>query len=100
MTRVLHRTGVHDAAVDTDPHWRMHAVCRSIGDYLFFAAPGESSGVRARRERAAKQICTTCPVLMQCRAYAHANPEPYGVWGGMSEAERNATSSTPTITGS
>lgn len=32
-------------------------------------------------------ICNTCPVILDCRAYARANPE-YGVWGGETEDER------------
>ncbi|MGA1479922.1 MAG: WhiB family transcriptional regulator, partial [Candidatus Nanopelagicales bacterium] len=31
-----------------------------------------------------------CPVLAQCAAHALAVREPYGVWGGMSEDDREA----------
>ncbi len=37
----------------------------------------------------AKQVCRGCPVLEQCRRHALAVQEPYGVWGGLSEGERN-----------
>ena len=36
----------------------------------------------------AKKICAACPVLAECRAHAIPN-EHYGVWGGLSESERN-----------
>ena len=38
--------------------------------------------------RAAKEICLACPVLQQCRSHALAVREPYGVWGGLTEDER------------
>jgi len=38
--------------------------------------------------RAAKRICQTCKVTAECLAYALANDERFGVWGGMSERER------------
>ena len=34
-------------------------------------------------------MCQTCPVVEQCRRHALAVHEPYGVWGGLSEAERD-----------
>ena len=39
---------------------------------------------------AAKAVCNSCPVMMQCREQALAIREPYGVWGGLSEEEREA----------
>lgn len=35
-----------------------------------------------------KAICATCPVQALCLAYAIANDEKDGVWGGMTRAER------------
>jgi WhiB family redox-sensing transcriptional regulator len=35
-------------------------------------------------------ICATCPVLKQCAEHALSVREPYGVWGGMSEDDREA----------
>ncbi|WP_162237328.1 WhiB family transcriptional regulator, partial [Aeromicrobium sp. Leaf272] len=32
--------------------------------------------------------CARCPVIEQCREHALTVQEPYGVWGGLSEAER------------
>ena len=37
---------------------------------------------------AAKAVCQTCPVRAECAAHALAAREPYGVWGGFTEAER------------
>jgi WhiB family redox-sensing transcriptional regulator len=41
-----------------------------------------------RREIAAKSVCRTCPVRPECAAHALVAREPYGVWGGFTEAER------------
>jgi WhiB family redox-sensing transcriptional regulator len=49
---------------------------------------GERGNVRARRERAAKQICRNCPVPTACRRLRLTATESYGIWGGMSETER------------
>ncbi|MDQ0377478.1 WhiB family redox-sensing transcriptional regulator [Amycolatopsis thermophila] len=54
----------------------------------FFHPDGERGPARARREARAKAICQSCPVLRLCREHALAVHEPYGIWGGLSEAER------------
>jgi len=33
-------------------------------------------------------VCVRCPVLRQCRQHALSVREPYGVWGGLSEEDR------------
>lgn len=70
--------------------WQLHAACREVDTELFFHPEGERGPRRARREAAAKAICRGCPVLLACREHALAVREPYGVWGGMSESEREA----------
>jgi WhiB family redox-sensing transcriptional regulator len=56
---------------------------------FFFHPEGERGPARANRETRAKQVCRGCPVLEQCRRHALAAHEPYGVWGGLSESERD-----------
>ncbi|MGH3615573.1 MAG: WhiB family transcriptional regulator, partial [Pseudonocardia sp.] len=36
----------------------------------------------------AKQVCEHCPVIDMCREFALETREPFGVWGGLAEAER------------
>jgi WhiB family redox-sensing transcriptional regulator len=55
---------------------------------MFFHPDGERGRARAQRETRAKEMCKRCPVLVECRAHALAVCEPYGIWGGMSESER------------
>ncbi|RDI63342.1 WhiB family transcriptional regulator [Nocardia pseudobrasiliensis] len=68
--------------------WQIRGACRGLDSSLFFYPDGERGRARTARENRAKQICHTCPVLAQCRTYALRVREPYGVWGAMTEAER------------
>lgn len=55
---------------------------------MFFHPDGERGRARAHRESQAKKMCRQCPVITQCRAHALQVGEPYGIWGGLSESER------------
>ena len=69
--------------------WQLEGACRGNDSSLFFHPEGERGPARSGREARAKQICAGCPVVEPCRAHALSVREPYGVWGGMSEAERD-----------
>src|SRR6476661_6133105 len=64
-------------------------VARVVGWTARCSSTRRTSPARAHREARAKQICSGCPVLDRCRAHALAVHEPYGVWGGLSESERD-----------
>ncbi|MGF1431550.1 WhiB family transcriptional regulator [Kitasatospora sp. LaBMicrA B282] len=68
--------------------WHTGAACRRDEAALFFAPSKEPTAARLAREQHAKQVCAGCPVLLSCREHALAQPEPYGVWGGLTAAER------------
>ena len=68
--------------------WQMKAACRGLDSEMFFHPEGERGSAKEARERAAKALCATCPVLMECRAHALKVREPFGVWGGLTESER------------
>jgi WhiB family redox-sensing transcriptional regulator len=70
--------------------WQLLGACRAEDPSVFFHPEGERGSARARREAAAKAICARCPVLDACASHALAVREPYGVWGGMSEDDRDA----------
>jgi len=70
--------------------WQLQGLCRELPTEMFFHPEGERGPRRRNRETAAKAVCNTCPVLAQCRAHALAVREPYGIWGGLSEEEREA----------
>ena len=69
---------------DYDPAWWMaHKACSPADADLFFPARGDNDAVDA-----AKAICARCEVRADCLAYAYANDEYVGVWGGLSGRER------------
>ncbi|MFF2652126.1 WhiB family transcriptional regulator [Streptomyces sp. NPDC058045] len=73
---------------DQDDPWHTEAVCRRDEAVLFFAPSKEPTAARLSREEAAKRVCGRCPVMVECREHALLQPEPYGVWGGLTAAER------------
>jgi WhiB family transcriptional regulator, redox-sensing transcriptional regulator len=68
--------------------WQRLGLCRGRDSTQFFHPDGERGASRGRREAAAKNVCQGCPVRAECAAQALATREPYGVWGGFTEAER------------
>ncbi|QFG68533.1 WhiB family transcriptional regulator [Ornithinimicrobium pratense] len=91
----LDRTPTSDlSAVPYEPsaegpgEWWQRAACRDRNAELFFHADHERGPSRAVRTAKAKAVCGTCPVIVQCLAYALGNREPYGIWGGLDEQER------------
>lgn len=67
---------------DGQPKWQNHAACRGIDSDLFFPGRGESN-------HEAKAVCAVCPVREACLDAAIANREPLGIWGGLTETERD-----------
>jgi WhiB family redox-sensing transcriptional regulator len=70
--------------------WQLRGACRGEDPEAFFHPEGERGPARTSRENAAKSVCARCPVLRQCAQHALDVREPYGVWGGMSEDERES----------
>ena len=76
------------AAIIEAYDWQLRGACRGADPSVFFLPEAERGPRKARRERAAKEICGSCPVLEQCAAFALSTREPYGVWGGLTPEER------------
>jgi WhiB family redox-sensing transcriptional regulator len=68
--------------------WQRLGLCRGRDSAQFFHPDGERGASRGRREASAKRVCEACPVRAACAAQALSTREPYGVWGGFTEAER------------
>src|SRR5882724_6940813 len=68
--------------------WQLRGLCRGKDSSLFFHPEGERGAARSSRESAAKEICLNCPVQISCADHALRVREPYGVWGGLTEEER------------
>ena len=56
---------------------------------MFFHPEGSAARPARVGRPTPSKICSSCPVLVRCRAHALAVHEPYRVWGGLSEAERD-----------
>jgi len=69
-------------------NWQVRGSCRGADPAMCFHPEGERGPRRDARESAAKAVCGACPVRERCANYALATQEPYGIWGGMSEHER------------
>jgi WhiB family transcriptional regulator, redox-sensing transcriptional regulator len=67
-------------ALEPEP-WQTHAECRGADPDLFFPTQGEATAP-------AKAVCAACPVRIDCLEYAMSNRITFGIWGGMSERER------------
>jgi WhiB family transcriptional regulator, redox-sensing transcriptional regulator len=61
--------------------WMDSALCAQTDPEAFFPEKGGST-------REAKRTCRACEVRAECLEYALEHDEHYGVWGGLSEAER------------
>lgn len=70
--------------------WQLVAACRGVDSSLFFHPEGERGAARSAREASAKEVCMRCPVRAECATHALAVREPYGVWGGLTEDDREA----------
>lgn len=69
--------------------WKDWAVCLSIGT----AEPWFARGKHSRHALVlGKEICSGCPVVKQCLAYAFTAWIEDGTWGGMLEEERRRLS--------
>lgn len=61
--------------------WMSAGVCTQTDAEAFFPIKGSSP-------RQAKKICAGCEVRNQCLQYALDNDIQFGVWGGLTAAER------------
>ena len=79
------------SAQQSPESWQHRAACRGPQAAVFFPPPHfERKRDRLERERRAKAICASCPVINQCLDYALTIREPHGIWGGLNEVERKS----------
>ena len=71
--------------------WQARAACRGMDLSVFFSPHYERGDARHRREQQAKNVCHGCPVLGPCAAFATRTAQAFGVWGGLTEADRGHT---------
>jgi WhiB family redox-sensing transcriptional regulator len=68
--------------------WQQGGACARADPRLFFHPDGERGPARRLREVSALAVCAGCLVLEACRRHALSVREPYGVWGGTTEKDR------------
>ena len=96
MTAARHMTAIRPQVSSADPvNWIDMSACAQIGPGPWDDQATEGARQRGRREALAKSICAECPVIAACLAYAIARRERGGIWGGLTEAERDAGAPTP-----
>lgn len=82
--------GAYEQSTGGPGEWWGQAACRDRNAELFFHSDHERGPSRAMRTAKAKAVCEICPVVAVCLQYALTQPEPYGIWGGLDEHEREA----------
>lgn len=70
-----------DEEMDTD--WVGKALCKGEPTFWFFGDDTHYTSAKL-----AKEICSRCPVAMECLQYALDAPIEYGIWGGLTSNER------------
>lgn len=65
----------------TPGRWADRAACEGQPGSMFFPGPGDSNAP-------AKAVCARCPVRADCLEFAVATSQHHGIWGGLSERER------------
>jgi WhiB family redox-sensing transcriptional regulator len=68
--------------------WQDQGLCRKGRRDLFCEEDRERGARRSRREAGAKRVCAVCPVKAACLQHALQAGEAYGIWGGLTAAER------------
>jgi hypothetical protein len=93
MTTLRHLLGIERKYLEL--HEAIRAVgsveCEELPD-VFFAQEASRESQKLVEE-IAKNICSTCPVKLQCRDYA-LSTRVTGIWGGTTESERYSSSGT------
>lgn len=64
-----------------DLSWKLRAACKEAMEAEIF--------YNSAYQREAKQFCSGCPVRPDCLEYALLTDQSYGIWGGLSESERD-----------
>jgi WhiB family redox-sensing transcriptional regulator len=70
--------------------WMLAAACRGRTELFFAPDDSETRSERRRREAAAKAVCASCAVRVECLMDALESDERFGIWGGLTERERRS----------
>ena len=59
--------------------------CMNYPDLFFQDLKGPEA---IHNQKMAKELCSGCPIINECLAFALKHNEPFGIWGGLSPYER------------
>lgn len=65
------------------PAWADRAACTTQDTETFFP-----ESIKAAAATPAKRVCWDCPVRKTCVSWALGTRQKYGIWGGLTERER------------
>jgi WhiB family redox-sensing transcriptional regulator len=65
--------------------WSDKAACKNDDTEMFFPLPG---GILTQANKDAIEICSWCPVKLQCLQFALDEKMEHGIWGGLIAEER------------
>lgn len=68
----------------TDLDWQERGICNQTDPEIFFPKKGGDAALVA----AAKRVCMSCEVRVECLNYALDNDERFGIFGGLTERQR------------
>lgn len=63
--------------------WMLDGICVGGDPERWFPTPGDSAAIEY-----AVGICNTCPVRVRCLTYALETDSAWGIFGGLTEAQR------------
>lgn len=75
------------SVIAENQNWSDQAQCKGTDVEMFFSDVGTKSQLRFKVLRA-KEICSSCPVRVECLRHSVEHQEEYGIWGGLTAQER------------
>lgn len=77
-------------AMETSWVWQTQGACRDMDSNMFYYEDQERGPAKEKRIADAKAICAGCVVKEECLEFALTINERYGIWGGLTEEERQS----------
>jgi WhiB family redox-sensing transcriptional regulator len=75
-------SGTHDVTKHVDVMaWADGGNCAGVDPEIFFPHRGDSADL-------ARAVCRGCPVASECLSYAIDTDQRFGIWGGLTPAQR------------
>lgn len=90
MTKVKIKPTINIKAMEASWVWQVNGACRDMDSNLFYYEDQERGPAKEARIAKAKAVCQGCSVKTECLEFALEINERYGIWGGLTEEERQS----------